>query len=88
MDNKQYASSLESIGYSANPFMMNDQGAVVADADPERIYNISLSDTSATSYTATAEPQEQQAAKDTACGSLTLTHAGEKGQSGASTNCW
>ena len=43
MDNKQYASSLESLGFSANPFMMNEQGAVVADADPERVYNISLS---------------------------------------------
>ncbi len=88
MDNKQYASSLESLGFSANPFMMNEQGAVVADADPERVYNISLSDTSATSYTATAEPQEQQAEKDTECASLTLTHTGEKGQSGGGTNCW
>ena len=58
MDNKQYASSLESLGFTANPFMMDDQGAVVPAADPERIYNISLSDTSATTYTATAEPQE------------------------------
>ncbi len=88
MDNKQYASSLESLGFSANPFMMNEQGAVVADADPQRVYNISLSDTSATSYTATAEPQEQQAEKDTECASLTLTHTGEKGQSGGGTNCW
>ena len=88
MDNKQYASSLESLGYSASPFMMDDQGRLVADGDPERVYNISLSDTSATSYTATAEPEEQQAEKDTECGSLTLTHAGEKGQSGAGTNCW
>ena len=88
MDNKQYASSLESLGFTANPFMMNEQGAVVADADPERVYNISLSDTSATSYTATAEPQEQQAEKDTECASLTLTHTGEKGQSGGGTNCW
>jgi type IV pilus assembly protein PilE len=88
MDNKQYASSLESLGYSANPFMMDDQGAVVPDADPDRVYNISLSDTSATSYTATAEPQEQQAEKDTKCASLTLTHTGEKGQSGGGTNCW
>lgn len=88
MDNKQYASSLESLGYSANPFMMDDQGALVPIADPDRVYNISLSDTSATSYTATAEPQEQQAEKDTECASLTLTHTGEKGQSGGGTNCW
>jgi len=76
MDNKRYASSLESLGYTGNPFMMDDQGAVVADADPDRVYNISLSDTTATTYTATAELQDQQAAKDTQCASLTLTHAG------------
>lgn len=88
MDHKRYASSLESLGFTSNPFMMNDQGALVADDDPNRIYGISLSDTTATTYTATAEPQENQANKDTQCASLTLTHAGEKGQSGSGTKCW
>jgi len=88
MDHKRYASSLESLGFTSNPFMMNDQGALVADADPNRIYGISLSDTTATTYTATAEPQQNQADKDTQCASLTLTHAGEKGQSGSGTKCW
>ena len=88
MDNKQYASSLESLGFSSNPFMINEQGAVVAGSDPDRVYDISLSDTTATTYTATAEPQEQQAAKDTQCASLTLTHAGAKGHSGSGTKCW
>ncbi|VUX55365.1 Type IV pilus assembly protein PilE [uncultured Woeseiaceae bacterium] len=88
MDHKRYASSLDSLGFTSNPFMMNDQGALVADDDPNRIYGISLSDTAATTYTATAEPQENQADKDTQCASLTLTHAGEKGQSGSGTKCW
>jgi Tfp pilus assembly protein PilE len=88
MDNKGYAASLESLGFTSNPFMMNDQGAVVAADDAERIYSIELSNTSATSFTLTAEPQEVQAEKDTKCGSLTLTHAGDKGQSGSGTNCW
>jgi type IV pilus assembly protein PilE len=88
MDHKRYASSLESLGFTSNPFMMNDQGTLVADGDPKRIYGISLSDTTATTYTATAEPQENQAEKDTQCASLTLTHAGEKGQSGSGTKCW
>ena len=88
MDNKGYAASLESLGFTSSPFMMNDQGAVVADDDAERIYSIELSNTSATSFTVTAEPQEVQAEKDTKCGSLTLTHAGDKGQSGSGTNCW
>ena len=88
MDHKRYASSLESLGFTSNPFMMNDQGTLVADGDPQRIYGISLSDTTATTYTATAEPQENQANKDTQCASLTLTHTGEKGQSGSGTKCW
>ena len=88
MDNKGYAASLESLGFTSNPFMMNDQCAVVADDDAERIYSIALSNTSATSFTVTAEPKENQAEKDTTCGSLTLTHAGDKGQSGSGTNCW
>lgn len=88
MDNKRYASSLESLGFTSSPFMMDDQGALVGDSDPKRIYDISLSDTTATTYTATAEPQENQADKDTQCASLTLTHAGEKGHSGSGTNCW
>jgi type IV pilus assembly protein PilE len=88
MDNKQYASSLESLGYSSSPFMVDDQGAVVGAGDPDRIYEVSLSDTSTTTYTATAEPQESQADNDPKCASLTLTHAGEKGHSGSGTNCW
>ena len=88
MDNKGYAASLESLGFTSSPFMMNDQGAVVADADDERIYSIALSNTSATSFTVTAAPQEMQASRDTKCGSLTLTHAGAKGHSGSGTKCW
>ena len=88
MDNKRYAASLESLGFTSNPFVMDDQGRVVAAGDEDRIYSISLSNTTATTYTATAAPQQMQAYKDTKCGSLTLTHTGEKSQSGAATNCW
>ncbi|MDX1405807.1 MAG: type IV pilin protein [Woeseiaceae bacterium] len=88
MDNKRYASTLENLGFSASPFMMNEEGKVVDASDPERVYSISLSDTSDTTYTATAEPQLQQADKDTKCANLTLTHTGEKGYSGSGPNCW
>lgn len=88
MDNKSYASSLESLGFSASPFMMDEEGKLVGAGDDDRIYEISLSDTSATTYTATAEPQLQQAEKDTKCASLSLTHAGEKSHTGSGTKCW
>ena len=41
----------------------------------------------ASTYTLTAAPQGAQA-QDTSCGSLTLTQAGARGQSGAGTTCW
>ena len=78
MDNKRYAASLESLGFGADPFMMDDQGAVVADGDADRVYNISLSNTTATTYTATAAPELRQASKDYKCGSLSLTHAARR----------
>lgn len=42
-------------------------------------------------YTVTATPQGNQAGKDTKCGTLTLTSAGAKSQSGTATavsDCW
>lgn len=88
MDNKQYASNLTRLGYSAESIMIADDGNVVSAGSNDRVYQISLSDTSATTYTLTATPQKRQAEKDKSCANLTLTHAGEKGQSGSGSNCW
>jgi len=41
----------------------------------------------ASAYSLTAAPQGSQT-QDTTCGSLTLTQAGARGQSGSATNCW
>lgn len=87
-DNKRYAADLTQLGYATNGFMIDDQRAVVAAADGDRIYAISLTDTSATTYTANAAPQLSQAARDGRCQTLTLTHAGQRGQTGASDECW
>ena len=88
MDNKRYASNLTNLGYSGETIMIADDGKVVSSGSGDRVYQIGLSDTSATTYTLTATPQERQAEKDKSCANLTLTHAGEKGQSGSGTNCW
>jgi len=88
MDNKQYATTLTSLGFASNPIMVGEDGQVVPAGDADRIYSISLSNTTATTYTATATPQLMQATKDTKCGNLTLTHTGAKSQSGSGTNCW
>jgi len=87
-DHKAYASNLTQLGYAANPFMVDTQGTRVADTAGTRIYRISLTNTAATTFTANAAPQLAQSTRDTACGTMTLTHRGLKGQSGSATDCW
>ena len=88
LDNKRYADDLTEIGYDSEKIGVDESGqAVAADAD-DRVYVISLDDTSATTYTIEATPQLAQADQDTACGTLSLTQAGQKLQSGDGTDCW
>ena len=88
MDNKQYATKFSSLGYGSDEIMINDDGTIVAAGDSRRTYKIALSGATATSYTVEAIPQLAQASKDTDCGTMTLTSAGAKGQSGSGDNCW
>ena len=88
MNNKQYAITFTALGFPAATFMISDDGSFCADGDADRVYNLSLSNTTATTYTVTATPQLRQADKDTACGNLTLTHMGLKGNSAGGNNCW
>jgi type IV pilus assembly protein PilE len=88
MDNKQYASQLSSLGYPADTFMVNDDGTVVSSGDSRRTYSISLTGATATAFTVNGAPQLGQYVKDTDCGTLTLTNAGVKGQSGSGDKCW
>ena len=88
MDNKRFAANLTRLGYPANTVMIDEEGAVVADGSTDRIYNISVSASTATTYTLTAAPQLVQASKDTKCGSLSLSNAGAKGYSGSGGDCW
>lgn len=88
MDNKQYATTFTALGFPAATFMITDDGSFCADGDADRVYNFSLTNTSATTYTVTATPQLMQATRDTDCGNLTLTHTGLKGNSAGGGNCW
>jgi len=86
-DNKQYADNMTQLGYSATPFAINDDGAQVAVTDANRIYQLQLTNTGGTTtFTAQAVPQLSQATRDTKCGTLTLTHTGQKGAAAA--DCW
>jgi type IV pilus assembly protein PilE len=87
-DHKGYATALTALGYSANPFMINDRGDVVASSSSDRIYEISLVGPTASSFTIKATPQLRQATRDTECQALTLTQAGLKDQTGTGDRCW
>ena len=88
MNNKQYSPTLSALGFPANTFMIGDNGSYLAVADVDRVYNISMANVTATTYTMTATPQLRQAVKDTDCANLTLTHTGLKGTSGGGAKCW
>ena len=88
MDNKRYAADLTDLGFTADPFIVDDNGSSTVAGDPDAVYSVSLSNTSATTYTVTAAPLGGQLSRDTSCGSLTITQAGAKGKSGSGDNCW
>jgi len=88
MDNKTYSANLANLGYPADPYVVDDDGKSTIAGDVDAVYSISLSNVTATTWTATAAPLHGQLTRDTNCGSLNLTQAGTKGQTGASTNCW
>ncbi len=87
MNNRQYTTDLTDLGFgAATSYRIDDDGQEVATGG---IYLISLTGASATAFTVTAAPQGAQA-KDTRCGTLSLTSAGVKGETGtgALTDCW
>jgi len=88
MDNKQFTNDLSNLGFAANPLVLADDGNNVAAGDADAAYSISLSNVAATTYTITAAPLHGQASRDTDCASLTLNHAGARGNSGGGDDCW
>jgi type IV pilus assembly protein PilE len=87
-DTKSYAANLTQLGYASDAFSIDKRGAPLPAADPDGIYSLSLTNTTATTFTANAAPMHRQAARDVDCLTLTLTHTGLRGQTGAATNCW
>ena len=88
MDNKRFAADLTNLGFTANPFIVDDDGASTVAGDVDAVYSVALSNVTATTWTATATPLNGQLSRDTSCGNLTINQAGAKGKSGAGDNCW
>lgn len=79
MDNKSYASSMTQLGYSANPFITEQQYYSVSIVAPTAACPI------ATCYVLQAVPRLTQV-KDTTCGTFTIDSTGTK--SATTTGCW
>jgi len=88
LDNKQYADGLSDLGYADDAVAIDNHGIMTITTSPARIYLVDLSNTSATTFTINAAPELAQAAQDTLCGTLTLSHTGQRDQTGAGTRCW
>jgi type IV pilus assembly protein PilE len=88
MDNKTYATDLTSLGFTANPLIVGDDGRAVAAGDDDSVYSVVLSNVAATTFTATATPLHGQLDRDTECGALALNQSGTQTQGGSGTECW
>ena len=88
MDNKRYATSLTTLGYQENPFMVGDDGDYVAMGDVDRVYMIATVAPTPTSYVVIAIPQMMMASKDNQCAILFLLNTGQKGSTGGGDRCW
>ena len=56
MDNKQFAADLTNLGFAANPYVVDDDGSATVASDTNAVYSVSLSNVTATTWTATAAP--------------------------------
>jgi len=88
MDNKRFAADLTNLGFAADPWIVDDDGASTVAGDVDAVYSLSLSNVTQTTWTATAAPLNGQLSRDTACGSLSITQAGTKASTGGGANCW
>jgi type IV pilus assembly protein PilE len=88
MDNKRYAADLTTLGFTANPLFVADDGTSVEAGDPDSTYVVGLANVTATSFTATAAPLGAQLERDTDCGTMTLDHSGAREALNGGDDCW
>ena len=85
INNKQYAATLDLLGYAANPYAMDASGNDIDISEAGKIYRIELESVSPRSFSVRAIPQ----LNDKHCGTLTLTSTGVKTATlGGLTRCW
>lgn len=87
-DNKSYAEDLATLGFGADSIGLDTSGERADAGAANLTYIVDLADATPTSYTVQAVPQNQQAERDTACGTLSVTSTGERTATGDGANCW
>ena len=88
VNNKSYATDLTNLGYSTNPYFIDDQGNEIAAGTS--IYQVSLIAPTATGFSVRVTPQNAQTS-DTQCASMEITSTGQKsivGGAGTVATCW
>ena len=89
MDNKSYANDLTTLGYTANPLWVADDGRTVVAGNLDAVYIFGLVNVTPTEYLAFAVPVGQQQVRDTECGALTLNQASSRKAYGSEPDdCW
>ena len=88
LDNRAYALNLTALGLANNTMGVGRDGQITVATDADRTYAFDLTNATATTYTVRMVPQLAQASKDSACGTLSLTHTNNRDASGTATNCW
>jgi type IV pilus assembly protein PilE len=89
MDNKSYAADLTTLGFTANPLWVADDGRTVTAGDLDAVYIFGIVNVTPTEYLAFAVPVGQQQIRDTKCGALTLNQANARQAYGSQPDdCW
>jgi type IV pilus assembly protein PilE len=89
---RQYASSLDALGYGEGPHAIGSRGNIVPADSPDRVFLLGISNTepelAPMTFTLTATPQLGQR-QDRRCGVLSLHSTGSKTTSAGSVEeCW
>lgn len=98
LDNRTYSTDLADLGYPAGMVFSNSGNSavafnanhtLVASTSDERLYFVQINAANANAFAISAAPQLAQA-DDAACGTLSLTSAGVKAETGTATasDCW
>ena len=87
-DRKTYAADMTDLGYPAAANFVVDRASNMAAADGGgAIYQIALSNATATTFTLTATPLNGQT-DDDECVTMTFNQAGQRGSTPAGGDCW